>query len=72
MLLGTLGYMPPEHAEARTVDAKTDLFTLGMVLCEMATGQKVFEGVGKASLAAAIIACESPSPECSVEDSKLH
>ena len=60
-ILGTLQYMAPEQVEAREVDARTDIFAFGVVVHEMATGKKAFEGKTSASVMAKILEAEPPS-----------
>lgn len=61
MIVGTMQYMAPEQLEAGEVDARSDIFSFGAVLYQMATGQRPFEGRSQASLIAAIIERE-PTP----------
>jgi Tol biopolymer transport system component len=59
-LVGTFLYMAPEQLEGREVDARSDLWALGCVLYEMATGRRAFEGKSQASLIGAIMHSEPP------------
>jgi len=60
-ILGTFQYMAPEQLEGKEADARTDIFALGVLVYEMATGRKAFEGASQASLIAAILK-EQPRP----------
>ena len=62
LILGSLPYMAPEQLEAKTVDARADLFALGVVLYEMVTGEPPFRGNSKASLIVAILSQEPAPP----------
>jgi eukaryotic-like serine/threonine-protein kinase len=54
-ILGTFQYMAPEQLEGAEADARADLWALGCVLYEMATGRRTFEGKSQASLIGAIM-----------------
>ncbi len=59
-ILGTFQYMAPEQIEGGAADARSDIFSLGAVLYEMATGQAAFKGKTTASVIAAILEREPP------------
>jgi serine/threonine protein kinase len=59
-IVGTLQYMSPEQVEGREADARTDIFAFGLLLYEMATGRRAFDGTSQASLIGAILLTHPP------------
>jgi len=60
-MMGTVAYMSPEQVRGEPLDARTDIFSLGLVLYEMATGQQVFQGTTSGVITEAILN-RAPSP----------
>ena len=61
--MGTLHYMSPEQVQGKEIDARSDLFSFGLVLYEMLTGRRAFDGENSASVIAAILARDPASLE---------
>src|SRR2546428_13698741 len=60
-IVGTFQYMSPEQVQAKELDGRSDIFSLGAVLYEMLTGQRAFQGKSQLSVASAILEKE-PAP----------
>ena len=60
-VVGTFQYMSPEQVEGKEADARSDIFALGALLFEMATGKRAFEGRSATSTMAAVLEREPPA-----------
>ena len=61
IVVGTASYMSPEQAEGREVDHRSDVFSLGVILFQMATGELPFRGSSTASLVSSLLNDTPPS-----------
>lgn len=60
VVMGTVGYMSPEQARGQEVDARSDIFSMGVVLYEMLTGRAPFAGNSTSSVLVSILEREPP------------
>jgi Tol biopolymer transport system component len=63
VILGTAAYMSPEQAEGKPVDPRSDIFSFGAMLYEMATGRRAFAGDSWASTISAVLSQEPKRPD---------
>lgn len=61
-IVGTVGYMSPEQLKDLPIDARTDLFSLGVTLYECATGRSAFSGSSKIEISLQVIQFDPPRP----------
>jgi len=62
VVMGTAIYMSPEQARGLPVDARTDIFSLGVVLYEMVAGRRPFDGSNRNEIMASVLSDKEPQP----------
>jgi hypothetical protein len=60
-IMGTVAYMSPEQLEGKPCDARSDIFSAGLILYEMATGKRAFSGDSQAAVIAEVMRCQPPA-----------
>jgi len=70
-IIGTMPYMSPEQLEGKDIDSRSDIFSLGVVLYEMATGERPFKGDTSVSIISSIVKDE-PRPVDAVKEDLPH
>jgi eukaryotic-like serine/threonine-protein kinase len=61
LVMGTVGYMSPEQARGKPIDARSDIFSLGIVMYELFTGKRPFDGEGHLDVVSSILR-DDPTP----------
>ncbi|SRR5579871_633474 len=69
LAVGTAAYMSPEQAEGREVDARSDIFSFGVVLYEMVTGKRAFQRGSRAATLSAVLREDAPPVSATPESS---
>ena len=71
-ILGTVAYMSPEQAQGKPADARSDIFSFGLVLYEMLSGRKAFSGESPVSTALAVVKDEPQQKSAKVPQLKVY
>jgi serine/threonine protein kinase len=70
-ILGTVAYMSPEQAEGKSVDHRSDIFSMGIILYEMATGERPFKGETRISILSSIVK-DTPTSVTKINPERPH